>query len=81
MGAKGFWVLWSSLHFVVPLKKDPTPSIRSLDKQKSKRPGPLPGLESGITRGKWRRDGLRGLQREPAWLKHPQGVLNPDNAT
>lgn len=30
---------------------------------------PLPGLESGITRGKWRRDGLSGLQREPPWQK------------
>lgn len=44
---------------------------------RSGRPGSPPGLESGITRGKWRRDGLSGLQKEPAWLQHPQGPPNP----
>lgn len=28
----------------------------------------LPGLDSGMTRGKWRREGLRGLWRK----KHPR---------
>lgn len=39
--------------------------------------GSLPGLESGITRGKWRRDGLSGLQTEPVWLQGPPGSPKP----
>lgn len=39
---------------------------------------PLPGLESGITRGKCRRDGLSGLQREQVWIKATVAETGPN---
>lgn len=64
-----------------PEEGDPAPSTGTAGGRRSRRPDPLPGLESGITRGKWRRDGLSGLQREQAQLKHPQGPQNQTNPT
>lgn len=47
------------------------PGLQPGDCRRGAGRGLLPGLESGITRGKWRRDGLSGLQRERAWMKAP----------
>lgn len=64
-----------------PGEGDPAPSTGTTGGQRSRRPDFLPGLESGITRGKWRRDGLSGLQRDLPWLKHSQGPLDSANLT